>query len=133
MSIGEIFHFKNEFKHLSNQIEQKIKPNYDQLVATHCTQFLKSYNDCLESKKKSLAKNYGNSFFFWKDNKSSEEVKELVDYDAKTMCKSKYAELSDCLDQIYMSAFLPILGPEEKKFKERFYLYLKYNYIKDLK
>lgn len=134
MSINEIFNFKNEYKHLSKQVEEKIKPNYDQLVSTHCTQFLKTLNDCVETKKKKLTKSYTRSVFFWKSKEVTEDTKELIDYDSKISCKEKYHELSDCLDQIYMSAFLPILGNgDEKKFKERFYLYLKYNYVKDLK
>ena len=134
MSIHEIFSFKNEYKNMSTQVEQKIKPNYDQLVSTHCTQFLKNYNDCVETKKSQLAKSYSRSVFFWKKKEITDDINELIDYDTKVQCKEKYNELSDCLDQIYMSAFLPILGNgEEKKFKERFYLYLKYNYVKDLK
>ena len=134
MSINEIFNLRNEYKNLSSQVEQKIKPQYDQLVSTHCTQFLKNLNDCVETKKTQLTKSYSRSALFWKTKEITDETKELIDYDSKVLCKSKYHDLSDCLDQIYMSAFLPILGNgDEKKFKERFYLYLKYNYVKDLK
>jgi len=134
IKINEIFNFKNEYKHLSKHIEEKIKPNYDQLVSTHCTHFLKNLNDCVEAKKKQLTNSYSKPALFWKKKDITEETNELIDYDSKIFCKSKYHELSDCLDQIYMSAFLPaISSPDEKQFKERFYLFLKYNYVKDLK
>ncbi len=133
IKINDIFNFKGEYKPLIKQIE-KVKPSYDELVSQQCTHFLKNYNDCVETKKKQLTKSHSKSIFFWKSKEITEDTNLLIDYDSKVLCKEKYYELSECLNQMYMSSFSPLMSKgDERKFRERFYLFLKYNYIKDLK
>ena len=133
MSIEEIFNLSKDNKNLSQLVKDQIKPNYDKFVSAHCTQYLKTFNDCREKNITHLTKNYTNPWFFRKKREITDDIRELIEYDAKILCKPKYQELSECLDQIYTNGFLPTINKsEDKRLKERFYLFLKYSYVRDI-
>lgn len=123
--------FKGIPKREQEIIINNLKPEYEKVIDTYCTPLIKDYNNCIENNKKSLSQYYSSSFLFFKKD-IDENIKELINYDTKLKCKNDYLELNDCLDHFY-KGLMKGLKDSHISLRERFYIYLKYDYIKDLK
>ena len=129
MSMDEIFNCLP--KNIKDSIIKKFKPEYEKHINTNCTPYLRKYNECLENKRNFLTKSHSSSYLIFK-KEINEDTKELIEYDTKVMCKEGYKELENCLDGLFLGV-VQGMGDNYKEVRERFYLYLKYDYIKDLK
>jgi hypothetical protein len=129
MSMNDIFNCLP--KNQRDIIIKKFKPEYEKHIDNYCTPYLRKYNECKENKRKSFNNIYSKSYFIF-SKEINDDKKELIEYDIKVMCKDDYKELEKCLNELY-KGIINGMGENNREIRERLFLYLKYDYIKDIK